>query len=93
MTNPTYVPMEVLCNHFSVSPSTIRKWVREGYITPDNYIKAGMTYRFHLERITTALTPTEATGEPKQKQIEQKELEVGDEDLQLAFEFNTDDDI
>jgi len=55
MTGP-YVPIEELANHFSVSISTIRAWVRQGSIPKDTYIKVGNTYRFCIGEVTQALT-------------------------------------
>jgi excisionase family DNA binding protein len=64
-TMPTspYVPIEDMAKYLSVSVSTIRAWVRQGYIPKTTYIKVGNTYRFHLEAVVEYLTnavPSEA---------------------------------
>ena len=51
----TFVPIEEIADHFAVSVSTIRAWVRRKNITPDSYIKVGSTYRFRISDVTNAL--------------------------------------
>jgi len=53
--NQEYVKIGDVAKEFSVSVSTIRKWLREDKIPRNTYIKAGRTYRFNLEAVTTAL--------------------------------------
>lgn len=58
-----YVPIEDVAKYFSVSVSTIRAWVRQGYIPKATYIKVGNTYRFHIDAVVEHLTnavPSEA---------------------------------
>jgi excisionase family DNA binding protein len=54
MTEP-FIPIEKLAEHFAVSTSTIRSWVRRGDIPASTYIKIGNTYRFSKDAVTTAL--------------------------------------
>jgi len=49
------VPIEDVAKHFSVSLSTTRKWVRDGVIPSNTYIKVGKTQRFALASIAEAL--------------------------------------
>ena len=56
MTENMYVNVESLAKYFGVSTSTIRKWVREGIISRDHYIRAGDTYRYNRKAIEQALT-------------------------------------
>ena len=56
MTENAYVNVESLAKYFGVSTSTIRKWVREGIISRDHYIRAGDTYRYNRKAIEQALT-------------------------------------
>lgn len=58
----TYVSVEALAKYFSVSISTIRAWMRQGFIPADTYIKIGTTYRFHPEKVEAALV-TKTQGE------------------------------
>ena len=51
-----YVPIEDVANHFSVSISTIRAWVRQKEIPDNTYIKVGNTYRFNVDAVSDALT-------------------------------------
>lgn len=46
-----------LAAHYNISVSTARKWVRDGVIPEDTYIKVHGTYRFDLDRIDRALLP------------------------------------
>lgn len=54
--NEPFVAIEDLANHFAVSVSTIRSWVRQGHIPKNTYIKIGNTYRFDKTRVSDALT-------------------------------------
>jgi len=49
------VPIEDVAKHFGVSLSTTRKWVRDGVIPSNTYIKVGKTQRFALASIAEAL--------------------------------------
>lgn len=55
MATQEYVKIGDVANEFSVSISTIRKWIREDKIPRDTYIKAGRTYRFSIGAVTEAL--------------------------------------
>lgn len=50
-----YVKIGDVADEFSVSVSTIRKWIREDKIPRNTYIKAGRTYRFSIDEVTKAL--------------------------------------
>lgn len=51
MTEP-YVEIEKVAEHYKVSLSTIRAWIRNGQIPQDGcYIKIGKTYRFKLSEV------------------------------------------
>jgi predicted site-specific integrase-resolvase len=54
-----------LAAHYNISVSTARKWVRDGVIPEDTYIKVHGTYRFDLDRIDRALLPnTQERAQP-----------------------------
>jgi excisionase family DNA binding protein len=57
-----FVPIEELAKHFTVSVSTIRAWVRQGFIPKSTYVKVGNTYRFSVDAVSDALMAEE---EPK----------------------------
>lgn len=56
MTENPYVDINKVAEYFGISISTTRKWLREGHIPRDTYIKVGDTYRFNIDAIEKALT-------------------------------------
>lgn len=54
--NEPFVPIEKLAEHFTVSVSTVRAWVRQGLIPKETYIKIGNTYRFSISKVVDSLT-------------------------------------
>ena len=56
----SFVPIEDIAKHFSVSVSTVRAWVRQKHIPEDTYIKVGSSvkpiYRFRISDVESALT-------------------------------------
>lgn len=65
MTDTVYSDVNKTAEYFGVSPFTIRKWVKEGHIQRDHYIRGGTTYRYNIPAIEKQLT-----GEDKSKQME-----------------------
>ena len=55
MSDQPLVTIDVVADHFSVSISTIRKWLRENRIPKSTYMKIGSTYRFDLANMTNAM--------------------------------------
>ena len=49
------VDIGTVAEHFQVSISTVRSWIRESQIPKDTYMKLGKTYRFKLSRLEQAL--------------------------------------
>lgn len=64
------IPIEDVAKHFTVSVSTIRAWLRQGYIPRDTYLKVGNTYRFQLSRVVEALTKAEEAKKTTSPQME-----------------------
>jgi excisionase family DNA binding protein len=60
-----FVTIEALAEHFNVSDSTARQWVRRGHIPKTAYIKIGGIYRFDLDKVVEALT-----NAPKQLELD-----------------------
>lgn len=97
----TFVPIDDLSKHFSVSISTIRAWVRQGHIPKDTYIKVGNTYRFNIDAVATALTTKdEPTPSPsqEQEQVVSEGITISQSDNMYEIErttpeYNIDDDI
>lgn len=99
MDEPQFVPLEVLAKTFSVSPATIRTWVRNEYIPKSAYIKIGNTYRFNTTAVIAALTAL------REDKLAEKETEVSSEvaiqnekarvesPVQLELNFNPDEDL
>tara|TARA_R110000803_G_scaffold60463_2_gene119723 strand:- start:4059 stop:4334 length:276 start_codon:yes stop_codon:yes gene_type:complete len=91
MSDP-YVPIEDIAKHLSVSPSTIRGWVRRGKIPPSTFIKVGNTYRFSIADVVSALrTPVEPTS--VEVTVVAEELAMPDEPSVIAFDVNEDEDL
>ena len=100
-----FVTIETLAQYFSVSVSTIRAWVRQGYIPDDTFIKLGNTYRFNRAAVSEALmnmrksdtendTPEDATVEVTG--VEGSVLSMGEpvaDEGQLEFDFDADEDV
>ena len=55
MMKQEYVKIGDVAKEYSVSISTVRKWLREDKIPRHTYIKAGRTYRFNLDTLTDAV--------------------------------------
>lgn len=56
MSEPTYVTIDKLAEHFGLAVTTLQKWVKTGNIPRGTYVKAGQTYRFNLRAVEHALT-------------------------------------
>lgn len=64
MTEETpYVNINKVADYFQVSVSTIRKWVNNGYVPDNTYIKIGEVYRFRLNDVEAALTVATKKGQ------------------------------
>lgn len=81
-----FVPIEELAKHFTVSVSTVRAWVRQGYIPKDTYLKIGNTYRFNVSKVIAALSNT-----PKNEPVVPK-AEDPPAPVQLELVFNNPDE-
>lgn len=58
-----YVLIDKVAKYFQVSISTIRKWVVNGIIPSDTYLKVGEVYRFRLPEVEAALTAQTKQGQ------------------------------
>jgi excisionase family DNA binding protein len=85
----SFVPIEDIAKHFSVSISTVRAWVRQKHIPEDTYIKIGSTYRFRVSDVESALTQVRVT----EQEISPEE-DNNIEDIQSLgdYEYDLDDD-
>lgn len=78
-----FIPIEDVAKHFTVSVSTIRAWLRQGYIPRETYMKLGNTYRFQLSKVVEALTKTEKNDTPEKADAVQMELDFANPDQDL----------
>jgi hypothetical protein len=101
MSQGPFVPIEECAKHFTVSVSTIRAWIRQGFIPKDTYLKIGLTYRFDLSAIIKALSanpddelpevPVEAVaGAVVAGVVAEVAMK---EPVQLELNFNPDEDL
>lgn len=60
-----FVELRKVADHFKVSESTVRAWIRNGSIPEDTYIKVGKTFRFELNLISDALLGGQPKTNPK----------------------------
>tara|TARA_R110000787_G_scaffold123437_2_gene234444 strand:+ start:638 stop:874 length:237 start_codon:yes stop_codon:yes gene_type:complete len=74
------VPIEDVAKHFNVSLSTTRKWVRDGVIPEDTYVKVGKTHRFALAKVSEALMASTKNSTSVQA-------------AEIAAEFDADEDV
>jgi len=85
--NEPFVPIEDVANHFSVSISTVRAWVRQEHIPKDTYIKIGNTYRFRVGDVSNALTKKSEEVRPQEvEEVRPQEIE------EVLNSFDLDDD-
>ena len=78
-----FVPIEEVAKHFTVSVSTIRAWLRQGYIPRDTYMKLGNTYRFQLSKVVEALTKAPKDSPSEKADAVQMELDFAHPDQDL----------
>lgn len=91
MEDVIYVPIEDVAKRLTVSISTVRTWLRQGYIPKSTYIKVGTTYRFDKEGVVKALIAVPDDEVKQQPRIIAPE--VISEPVQLELNFNPDQDL
>lgn len=67
-----YVNLATVAETFSVSESTVRKWLHSGVIPDSAYIKVNDLYRFSIPKVEAALLAAKHGGE-------QLEMDFGEE--------------
>ena len=77
-----FVEIKKVADHFKVSKSTVRAWIRNGSIPEHTYIKVGKTFRFELNLISDALLGEQ----PKAKEEPMLEEAVNEVDPQEVLE-------
>lgn len=82
-----YVPIEDVAKYFSVSVSTVRSWLRQGFIPKEAYLKVGHTYRFKINDVEKYLV----TAKQKEEKIKNEMIKV-ESPQQLELNFGSDED-
>lgn len=73
------ITIDELAKKLSVSISSVRSWVRQGFIPKDTYVQIAKTYRFDYDRVIEALKARNKTDEPTPAEMvktEQLELDL-----------------
>jgi excisionase family DNA binding protein len=76
-----YVTIDAIAEHFSVSVSTVRVWIRTEQIPKTTYIKVGTTYRFMLSEVDDALR----NSSPYDTEPESAQMELDFDSDKVAF--------
>ena len=95
----SFVPMEDVAKHFSVSISTVRTWIRQKHIPEDAYIKVGSSvkpiYRFRISDVESALTSSKTAKKSFDEDVYQTrrdEIMNNIQALESGYEYDLDDD-
>lgn len=73
------ITIDELAKKLSVSISSVRSWVRQGFIPKDTYVQIAKTYRFDYDRVIEALKARNKADEPTPAEMvktEQLELDL-----------------
>jgi len=85
MVEESFVPIEGVAKHFSVSISTVRAWIRQSLVPS---LKIGGVYRFKISEVEQALRKLSG-GELVKEEVDGS-LTV---QAQMVLNFNPDEDI
>ena len=88
-----YVPIEDLAQHFSVSVSTIRGWLRRKQIPNHTFIRVGNTYRFSIEDVSVAISAPKPASPARQLWEEAKIDADDDGPLEVPHDYDEDEDL
>ena len=83
-----FVPIEDVAKHFAVSISTVRAWLRQDLIPA---LKIGGVYRFKISEVEQTLRKLNGGDLPKERK--DGSIEVKEDPMQLALNFNADEDL
>jgi hypothetical protein len=87
-----YVPIAKLAEHLHIKVSTVRNWVKYGYIPRSAYIKIGNTYRFHLQDTVKALRIRDKEDSSMGVTVPPPADVDPNAPIQLEFDFNSTQD-
>jgi len=90
MVDETFVPIEDIAKHFSVSVSTVRGWIRQDLIPA---LKIGGVYRFKISEVEQALRKLSGGELVREEADGSLTVNPDPNDAQLTLNFNPDEDI
>jgi len=93
MQDAQYVPIEDVGKKLSVSLSTVRSWLRQGFIPKSTYIKVGNTYRFDVDAVVKALTAQPDDEVVAKEAVSKSGKEIVESPVRLELNFNPDEDL
>jgi excisionase family DNA binding protein len=70
------ITIDVLAKRLTISVSTVRSWVRQGFIPRDTYMQIAKTYRFDYERVVEALKSYKAGPPAPAEMVKTEQLEL-----------------
>jgi excisionase family DNA binding protein len=79
MQDEPYVPIDDVANHFSVSVSTVRAWIRNNTVP---HLKVGGVYRFKISKVEEAL-----------RAIVEEAGMMPEDDRQMTINFDPEEDL
>lgn len=90
MVDESFVPIEGVAKHFSVSISTVRAWIRQDLVPS---LKIGGVYRFKISEVEEALRKLNGGELVKENADGSLVTKPKEGDPQMALNFNPDEDI
>jgi hypothetical protein len=90
MVDETFVPIEDIAKHFSVSVSTVRGWIRQDLIPA---LKIGGVYRFKISEVEQALRKLSGGELVREEADGSLTVNADPNDPQAVLNFNPDEDI
>ena len=70
------ITIDDLAKRLSVSISTVRSWVRQGFIPKDTYVQVAKTYRFDSDRVIEALKARNKSEPVPADMVKTEQLEL-----------------
>jgi len=70
------ITIDDLAKRLSVSISTVRSWVRQGFIPKDTYVQVAKTYRFDYDRVIEALKARNKSEPTPAEMVKTEQLEL-----------------
>jgi|APCry1669191860_1035381.scaffolds.fasta_scaffold00018_12 excisionase family DNA binding protein len=90
MVEESFVPIEGVAKHFSVSISTVRAWIRQSLVPS---LKIGGVYRFKISEVEQALRKLSG-GELVREEVDGSlTVQAPAGSTQMVLNFNPDEDI